>query len=61
MGITMKNDENEIFVVYDDNNWEHVKNGPNYGQPCGEGWTEESTTDWWLNKWEKETVEELVL
>lgn len=51
-----------ILEPYDDNNWEHVKNGPNYGQPWGEGWTEESTVDWWLNKWQEEiSIEELIL
>lgn len=50
-----------IFEPYNDENIQHVLAGPDYGQPWGEGWTEESTTDWWLDKWDRETVEELVL
>jgi hypothetical protein len=46
-----------IMEPYDDENIEHVLAGPDYGQPWGEGWTEESTTDWWLNEWEKKDRE----
>jgi hypothetical protein len=32
-----------ILEPYDDNNLEHVLNGPEYGQP---GWSEYSIIDW---------------
>jgi len=41
-------DSSAQFVQFDDNNLGHVLAGPEYGQPWGEGWTEESTFEFIL-------------
>jgi len=38
------------FVTYDDNNINHVLAGPNYGQPWGDGWDEESSLEFQLSE-----------
>jgi hypothetical protein len=39
--------DDSIFVPYDDNNIEHIKNGPDYGQVDGiNAWNETSSSEY---------------
>lgn len=50
MNMIKVTNSNQEFVVYNDNNLEHVLAGPDYGQPWTNSWTEENHIENIINK-----------